>query len=552
MNRPPTLSSKQKGVVLLILSSILIMVGATVFFTVSNNTRIETSQQQYYDYQTRKALSQAKEALLGFAATSYDKYDSVHFGLLPCPNLSASPGEGTADGTCGITDESALGRFPWRTLGLLPLKDGADECLWYAVSGYYKSGSTNRTNVLNEDTHGLFRVFEYDNNTPTTPRQLTGDPGSEAATRAVAVIIAPGKALLGQDRSDATSGVNFCGGNYIASNYLELEDNSDINNRLIKTDEDNNVSNRIDKIYEFITTNTPNKVFGADAGTNKNGLNDFITYITTEDIYNIIQQHPDYKSLSNVAEKLAHCLLTYTQSHLEPSPADPNNPGVDTTDKRLPWPAPLELTDYRNDTEYLDTVSISTEALIFGRFPFTLSSSYTDYPASPTLPLDNLNDPLKTKDSFDDLTTDCGNLTAENLKTWNHWKDHVFYAVADTHKPNAAVPSTCEYDKAGGGSRCINVNQKERIVGIVLFSGATQEGQVRNAPPPSADIDTKKDIINYLEYQIKDRVYTGSDSITYTVTDRAYESEAGSNDILWCLQKNDADDDLTVINCTPP
>jgi hypothetical protein len=92
---------------------------------------------------------------------------------LPCPNTGAP--EGVAAPSCGPT---AIGRLPWKTLGLAPLRDAAGECLWYERSA------------------------------------------------AGARVIAPGVALAGQTRA-TVAGAAICGGHYNAADYLELSGGND-------------------------------------------------------------------------------------------------------------------------------------------------------------------------------------------------------------------------------------------------------------------------------------------------------------------------------------
>ena len=67
----------------------------------------------------------------------------------------------------------------------------------------------------------------------------------------------------------------------------------------------------------------------------------------------------------------------------------------------------------------------------------------------------------------------------------------VFYAVAESHLPTAAVPSNC--------SNCLTVNGAGQYAAVLLFSGQRMAAlaQVRNAPP--TDADTKQNTANYLE-----------------------------------------------------
>lgn len=119
--------------------------------------------------QTGDSLVLAKYALLGYIAQQALTSDVP--GMFPCPESTSSVGtaaEGYANGSC--TTLPAIGRLPWKTLGIDKPLDGSGEALWYVV------GSGVRAAPINFSTTG----------------SLTLDGTSNAA---VAVIIAPGAAL---------------------------------------------------------------------------------------------------------------------------------------------------------------------------------------------------------------------------------------------------------------------------------------------------------------------------------------------------------------------
>lgn len=74
-----------------------------------------------------QVLEQARAALL-----AWSRRHTQRPGSLPCPDLN---GDGLAEPTTAGNCPNALGRFPWKTLGFQrPLRDRADELLWYAIS----------------------------------------------------------------------------------------------------------------------------------------------------------------------------------------------------------------------------------------------------------------------------------------------------------------------------------------------------------------------------------------------------------------------------------
>jgi hypothetical protein len=160
------LFAAQKGAALMIM--MLIMVLGTSWAVVSAVTQ---ASRNTLDEQKKTAdsLRLAKTALLGFAAQ--DALTSDVPGMFPCPEATNSIGtgnEGTRNAACASLP--AIGRLPWKTLGIDKPLDGAGEALWYVV------GASVRTAPINYSTMGT----------------LTLDGTANAA---VAFIIAPGAAL---------------------------------------------------------------------------------------------------------------------------------------------------------------------------------------------------------------------------------------------------------------------------------------------------------------------------------------------------------------------
>ena len=140
-----------------------------------------------------EALSQAREALIGYAISYAERHPGEGHGHLPCPDAGNS-GSSTL-GACGARSIPSLGRLPWRTLALPELRDGWHECLWYAVAGSVKNNP--KPLVLNWDSPGQFGLFDR------AGRQIAA-AGPDSL--AIAVIIAPGAALTGQIRINTGAG----------------------------------------------------------------------------------------------------------------------------------------------------------------------------------------------------------------------------------------------------------------------------------------------------------------------------------------------------------
>ncbi len=180
---------------------------------------------------TAQALQEAKASLLAYAAAYplLPGHEDETYGYFPLPdmggeldNLNKNKEGWAATGFSGNSrDVSLIGRLPWRTLRLAPLKDEYGECLWYAISGNFKNNPKSR--YLNWDSTGLFETRSSPNASANT------NPYSYAAV----VIFAPGPVLTGQDRRKTTQSkdaVDHCHGNYDAHNYLDPYDTSTLSN----------------------------------------------------------------------------------------------------------------------------------------------------------------------------------------------------------------------------------------------------------------------------------------------------------------------------------
>jgi len=121
-------------------------------------------------------IMEAKQAVIGWVASQALQTSDNNPGRLPCPEAAGYFGtsnEGIAAGNCTLP---AVGRLPWRTLGLDKLRDAAGEPLWYVVSPGWARPNATDTLTINSDTLGT----------------LTLDG---VANSAVALVIAPGTAI---------------------------------------------------------------------------------------------------------------------------------------------------------------------------------------------------------------------------------------------------------------------------------------------------------------------------------------------------------------------
>lgn len=177
---PPRSSQHQRGATLL-LALLFVVLGLATLVTLRADRR---GPEMAAERKTALALAQAKEALLGNSATNGIATTSdQNPGRLPCPDTD---NDGDAEGlSCA---SKYVGRFPWKTLDVGDLRDAAAERLWYVVDlAFFDDGSAMNSAMM-----------------PTLA--VNGNP-------VVAVIVAPGSALAGQQRDTANQ-------NNLAS-YLE-------------------------------------------------------------------------------------------------------------------------------------------------------------------------------------------------------------------------------------------------------------------------------------------------------------------------------------------
>ena len=462
-----SVKNKQSGFVLLVLVIIIALTMSAYYFNTISIVDIKIDNKE----KTREVLKQAKQALINYAVTHVDgngSGEAGEYGYLPCPDTTTFTSEGSQGGNCGGQYKNYLGYFPWKSLDSPVLKDGSGNCLWYAVSGNYKG--ENSSGLINEDTDGLFQVVN------ATGGILQDD--------VVAVVLSPGAVLDGQVRTINQN--TLCGLDYgNQSAYLEgngVYDNS-------------NLPDNVDSVDQFI--------HGTLASSSENPpYNDNFITITRDDIWSIVMNRTDIQTdFEEATEALAQCLASYIND-------------VDNADKRLPWPAPINIdgNDFRVMENYSDKLNAANG--FAGRFPFHIDHSNT---VITTTVLDILiDDPI-----CNNLSLPASGLTAINLtdtsskhrRILENWKDHFFYASSNDYSVSGTGLSSC-------GS-CISVAGTE-YAAIIFFGNSPIIAQRRE--------DTDKLLIaNYLE----NNNATDFSDITGT---GVYEAAApNSNDIMYCL-----------------
>ncbi len=169
--------SEQRGAVLMIMLAIVV---AGASWALVSRLHQPSEQRVANRMHNAKVLMQAKQALIGYVAQRAAITGEDSPGRLPCPeapgNFANADNQGEAGGNCTLP---AVGRLPWKTLGLEKLVDASGEPLWYVVSEGWalKTGFPPEKPVINSDSVGQLNV--------------DGNPNF-----AVALIIAPGPAFV--------------------------------------------------------------------------------------------------------------------------------------------------------------------------------------------------------------------------------------------------------------------------------------------------------------------------------------------------------------------
>ena len=174
--------ARQRGIALIVLLVILVL-GAT-WFMVTRVARLSLSHAASERERNAVVLKRAKEALIGYVASQAAEIGEPNPGRLPCPEAAGYIGganEGQASGSCTLP---AVGRLPWRTLGLDKLVDAHGEPLWYVVSPGW--AITSGLLTINSNTLGQLAV-------------------NGQANAAVALIIAPGTPMNAQASSGCSA-----------------------------------------------------------------------------------------------------------------------------------------------------------------------------------------------------------------------------------------------------------------------------------------------------------------------------------------------------------
>jgi len=194
----------QHGQAMLLVVALVGLATALLVYGMVDTTTIALQR----DRNTSAAFAEVKRALIGWSVARDPSTGGVNArpGELPCPDMN---NDGFDDGSCVA---GALGRVPWKTLGIPEPKDHAGETLWYAVAGPFRNQNMSNPPITS-DTMGNITVYQDSTATLVT-------------AQAVAVIFSPGAALGTQNRDSTASALCSTTGttiarNLCAANYLE-------------------------------------------------------------------------------------------------------------------------------------------------------------------------------------------------------------------------------------------------------------------------------------------------------------------------------------------
>lgn len=356
---PPQPPRHARGSALLILVALLLMGSVAYFLSNVSFGRVDTAQTRV----TQDALVQAREALMGYVLRFRDDQASIGkpdrmYGFLPLPDLGSErngnidcliPGSTKHREGCdasffdGLTfvgnpiGPTVVGRFPWRTLGVPPLRDANGECLWMMVSALHRRIQGPNPLPMNFDTLGQLDVVVADG---TAGLNTILD---NAHQRPVAVIFSPGPQLPGQDRSATTEhDVSECGGNYDAKNYLDpdvaaaLANTSnylDGTNHATGTTGDSDTGNDPDTPKQLLLRGRIFDSAGNFSPTCTSGncgllANDSGIQVTPEHLFSAIRKHEYFRTdINSMLDRMVGCMRdkgTKARSDSFSSPPDKN------------------------------------------------------------------------------------------------------------------------------------------------------------------------------------------------------------------------------------
>ena len=330
------LLQRQQGAALLLALFLAIALALTFFFRPTEMGIGDYAREQ----SSENVLTQAKDALIGKAVS---ERNNNFFGFLQVPDLGSTRNtmarEGASAGnfTGNAKNLSVLGRLPWRTLGVAPLKDSTGECLWYAVSG--AAQSVQPPDVFNWDSIGHFDVFTSDG----TPAGTVSTSAGNYHNRPLALVFSAGPPLAGQNRStSSTDLVTECGGNYDVRNYLDSHTaDANIQNIVNYFAASANNATGDASLLASPKTLISGTVDVVTASNKARITNDRLLTITSKEIFDRIKNRSDFKSdIDTLLNDLSACLNAIPPGALPT--ASITNKGIDNIIIACPAATPMK------------------------------------------------------------------------------------------------------------------------------------------------------------------------------------------------------------------
>lgn len=414
------MKSTQSGAALLMLLTALLLAASWLLLSDLTPQTLQASAQQ----QTARALAQAKQALLGYAIAYSANYADQPPGYFPCPDLDNN---GSSDPPCSGKGLSVIGRLPWKTLGIEQPRDGAEQDLWYAVSGDFKNNPKGLTTYSN----GLFVVQNEQGLYLTGTDPSVSTPSSE---RALVVIFAPGQPIPGQARA--------VGNQNNAAHYL---------------DSWNNINNATGTFTSAtagepgenpLPTASPSMFLSAPPQRDADNtvvFNDTLVFISMAE-YTALELQD--KMQEWVEAEIKDCFSQFVNNYaIVTGNPNPNN--------HYPWPAALT-----NPLDYDDD-----KAQCFGRIPSILDSSYAS------------NDRIPQ-------TWSTGCFPTSSVDWWSAWREEVFIAVRENYSPKTGGPP----GESCSGASTLKLDSDNNVNLVILFAGPALVGQSRATAADKANI----------------------------------------------------------------
>jgi len=184
---------RQHGAALMLLLAVLVLGG--LWYLISGIQERSADFTAANRDKNARILNRAKQALLGYAAHQAAVSGENNPGALLCPEPAGSAGaatEGVAAGNCTLP---AIGRLPWKTMGIEKLVDATGEPLWYVVAnGWAKPNAATNTIINSNCTDAASAMTCYTGQLNLQTINADGSISTQA-NAAIALIVAPGQAM---------------------------------------------------------------------------------------------------------------------------------------------------------------------------------------------------------------------------------------------------------------------------------------------------------------------------------------------------------------------